>query len=185
MYHQFVQVLGLKILLLFLLTGCSDGDSAQAEGTENNGYEEPHEQRDQLWNSLEEAQGKASENDKWVLIDIYTEWCAYCRQMYNETYTNQRVIDKLNEYFYVTRVDAESDEMVKFNGEELSMERLAAEFGVTSYPTTVIVKPDGEPFAIQPGYIEADQFTGILTYVGTDAYEDVSFDEYMEEFDDQ
>lgn len=173
----------LKVFIWLFISGCADGDSigtdsAQA-GINANGYDDSHEQRDQLWNSLEEAQEKAAENDKWVLIDIYTDWCTFCRQMYNETYTNQKVIDMLNEYFYVTRVNAESDEMVTFNGEELSMERLAAEFGVTSYPTTVIVQPDGEPFAIQPGFIQADQFANILTYVGTGAYEEVSFDQYI------
>lgn len=172
-----------NLLALFLFAACSDGESMNVDsanaGSVDSEYDDTHEQRDALWNSLETAQQKAETSDKWVLIDIYTDWCTYCRQMYNETYTNQKVIDKLNEYFYVTRVNAESDEMITFNGEELSMERLAAEFGVTSYPTTVIVKPDGEPFAIQPGFIEADQFADILTYVGTDAYEEVSFDEYV------
>lgn len=172
------------LAVFMLISGCSNGESNSAEGESNNGSstvydgDGSHEQRDALWNSLQESQRKAEQNGKWVLVDVYTEWCGYCRQMYQETYTDEKVLDNLNEYFHVTRINAESDENIRFNGQEMSMEQFAAEFGVTSYPTTIIIDSDGEPFAVQPGFIEADEFADILTYVGTEAYEEVSFDEY-------
>lgn len=131
------------------------------------------------WVEIETAQESAMENGKWVLLDIYTEWCPYCRRMNNETYKDERVLKALEQYYYPVRIDAESNEVIVFNNEEVTMQELALAFQVSSYPTTVILTSEGEPFAAQPGFIDAPTFSDILSYVATESYENMTFEAFQ------
>ncbi len=128
--------------------------------------------------SLNDAISEAEESGKMVLIDVYTEWCGFCRRMNTETYADTSVKEALDKYYHVVRLDAESDDIVTFQGVELTKQEFAESFGIYSFPTTVFLEPDSAPFASQPGFIEAETFHKLLVYVGTEAYKFTPFDEF-------
>ncbi|MCH8494881.1 MAG: thioredoxin fold domain-containing protein [Balneolales bacterium] len=128
--------------------------------------------------SLDEAQALAVRNDKKILLDVYTVWCGYCRKMAAETYPNAKVKQNVEEYFYIVRLNAESDKTVIFNGESITERELAQALGVTSFPTTIFIGNDGEPIGIQPGFMEAGMFANLVGFVGSEAYRTESFDDY-------
>ncbi len=130
------------------------------------------------WLSMEEAQERAREEGKWVLIDVYTEWCGFCRRMNTETYRDENVLKAIEENYLAVRLDAESKDVITFNGHQIEKRDLAYEFRVSSYPTTIIIAHDGEPFAAQPGFMDAPTFTNILNFVADGKYETMSFEEY-------
>ena len=39
------------------------------------------------WISFEEAVAKTSENPKMILVDLYTDWCGWCKKMDRDTYS--------------------------------------------------------------------------------------------------
>jgi len=133
------------------------------------------------WYDLKEAQQFAKENDKKVLIYAEAVWCTYCQKMEKEVFPQQEIIDTMAEYYYPVRVDIESDKKMEFNGEVLTGSQFARKYRVQGTPTTFFIDREGKILGAQPGFIPADTFQNLLTFVGSDAYQSVSFDEYLDQ----
>lgn len=133
------------------------------------------------WYDLKEAQQFAKENDKKVLIYAEAVWCTYCQKMEKEVFPQQEIIDTMAEYYYPVRVDIESDKKMEFNGEVLTGSQFARKYRVQGTPTTFFIDKEGKILGAQPGFIPPDTFRNLLTFVGSDAYQSVSFDEYLEQ----
>lgn len=161
----------LSILFLIFSSCSAEGDAAE-KGAPERDYS--------FWVTLEDAQRQAADEGKYVLLDVYTEWCGFCRRMNRETYADKSVQDVIDRYFYAVRIDAESQQKVSFQNETYSMEELAQAFGVASFPTTIFISPTGEPVASQPGFIEAGRFHKMLSFVGSKSYQTQTFQQYSE-----
>jgi thioredoxin-related protein len=60
------------------------------------------------WLGFQEGYDKAVKEKKPIIIDMYTEWCGYCKRMDKKTFNNASVVDSVHKYFIP----------VKFNPEE-------------------------------------------------------------------
>ena len=134
-----------------------------------------------VWYELKEAQQLAKENDKKVLVYAEAVWCTYCQKMEKEVFPKQEVIDAMAEYYYPVRVDIESDKKMQFNDETLTGSQFARKYRVQGTPTIFFIDKGGKILGAQPGFIPADVFINLLAFVGSDAYQSISFDEYMEQ----
>lgn len=114
------------------------------------------------WLSIEEAQTRGKEEPKKVFVDVYTNWCGYCKKMDANTFSNAEVIKYVNDHFYAVKLNAESSKMVSFNGTVLSEAELAKAFRVTGYPTIVFIDETFRYIQPVPGYREAKEFHKIL-----------------------
>lgn len=133
------------------------------------------------WYELKEAQQLAQKNDKKVLIYAEAVWCSYCQKMEKEVFPLGGVIDTMAEYYYPVRLDIESDKKHEFNGEVLTGSQFARKYRVQGTPTTFFINKEGKILGAQPGFIPADTFESLLRFVGTDAYQETSFDDYLKE----
>ncbi len=154
------------------LSSCNSSSDAAEIQTGNTDYD--------FWVTIEEAQEMAYNEGKHIVLDVYTEWCGFCRRMNQETYGDERVQEALNRYFYPVRIDAESGQEITFLDESYTMQDLSLQFGVRSFPTTIFLSPEGEPLAVQSGFIEAQQFYQMLSFVGSESYQSKSFQQYIE-----
>jgi len=68
------------------------------------------------WLSIEEALKAQEDNPKKIFIDMYTDWCGWCKVMDQKTFADPSVIKTLNENFYAVKFNAEQTNPVKFNG---------------------------------------------------------------------
>ncbi|MEM6829292.1 MAG: DUF255 domain-containing protein [Bacteroidota bacterium] len=149
----------------------------------------PEDETHVKWLSFEEAIELHKENPKKLLVDLYTNWCGWCKVMDRETYSNPTLVSYINENFYPVKFNAEQKESVDFDGHTFNfvpsgrrgVHELAAALtnNKLSYPTTVFM--DEELRIIQPiaGYLKPKQMEPILIFIGDDHYKEVAWDEYQ------
>lgn len=130
--------------------------------------------------SLEEALKIAPEQEKKILLDVYAAWCPYCQRMHSEVYVDSDVVNAINEYFILVRINVESDEMVNFHGNEMTESEFAQALQNRNVPTTYFLNHEGAIIGTQPGYLDEGIFSQLLNFVGSDAFLSQSFDEYRE-----
>lgn len=131
------------------------------------------------WYELEEAQVLAKENDKKVLIYAEASWCSYCKKMEQQVLSESDVQEMMAKYFYPVRVDIESDKKLRFNEKEMTQQEFARQMRVTGTPTFFFIDREGSVLGAQPGFIPKDIYQSLLTYLGTDAYDEIGFEEYV------
>lgn len=132
------------------------------------------------WYSFSDGLKIAKAEKKKVLIDVYTDWCEWCKKMDEEVYTNSNVKKYLASKFILVKLNAESETKHTFQGQEYSETELAYIFGVEGFPTTIFIREDMQPITAVPGYFPADTFMKILTFIGDDYYTRMSFEDYLE-----
>ena len=122
---------------------------------------------DMKWLTIEEGINIERPSSKKYLIDIYTEWCSWCKVMDKKTFTDPEVQKYLEENFNIVKFNAESDIDVRFkdmiyywkeDGRK-GIHTLAAKFmeGQISYPTMVFLDENMQPLRISRGYKNAKQ----------------------------
>ncbi|RMG18380.1 MAG: DUF255 domain-containing protein, partial [Bacteroidetes bacterium] len=68
------------------------------------------------WVSIEEAAKLAQQDGKKILIDVYTDWCGWCKKMDKATYANAEVANYINANFHAVKFNAEQREEVVLKG---------------------------------------------------------------------
>ncbi|HEV2354482.1 MAG TPA: DUF255 domain-containing protein [Puia sp.] len=141
------------------------------------------------WMNVEQAEQKLRQEQRPVLIDLYTTWCGWCREMDRKTYSNRKVAAYLQDKFYTVKVDAETRAVINWQGKTYAFNpqyksnefALYLTHGRLEFPTTVIIPPGDAPQAI-PGYMEPKELELLVKYFGDGAYRTVGFDEYEKSF---
>ncbi|TVP97781.1 MAG: DUF255 domain-containing protein [Balneolaceae bacterium] len=131
--------------------------------------------------SLEQALRMAPQQDKKILVDVYAAWCPYCQRMHSDVYTDQNVLDAISDYFIWVKINVESDNKVKYMGAEMTEAEFARALNNRNIPTTYFLNKSGEILGIQPGYIEEGTFSNLLNFVGSNAFLNQTFDEYIQQ----
>lgn len=132
------------------------------------------------WLSFEEAIARHKENPKKILIDLYTDWCGWCKVMDQKTYSQEDIATYINTHFYPIKFNGEQKEAVSFNGYTFEFvpsgrrgyHQLAAALtrNQLSYPTTVFLDEELRIIQPIPGYLKADQMEPIIIYIGEDHF---------------
>ncbi len=142
------------------------------------------------WMTLKEASDSLKKEKRPILVDLYTDWCGWCKVMDKKTYAHKQVSEYLGQKFYAVKIDAESKKAIEWNGKSypFNAEYRTNEFalyltqGQLSYPTTVIIPVDGTAPQAIPGYLEPKDFEMIVKYFGEGHYGKTSFDQFQKSF---
>lgn len=142
------------------------------------------------WLSFAELKAAYAKNPKPIIIDVYTNWCGWCKVMDRETYGNSKVIEYINEKYYAVKFNAESTEPVEFaskqygfntgyRSHDLAVYLLQGRMG---YPTTVLLSAiDAQPAPLS-GYMKPSELEPPLKFFGDGAYKTKDFPGFMQDF---
>ena len=117
------------------------------------------------WVSINDAEKLQSENpEKPLFIDVYTDWCGWCKQMDNTTFKNDEVVAFINEYYIPVKFDAEQKQEITFKGQKFEymevgrkgVHQLAAALlqGNLSYPSYVVINSKNELTHLLRGFMK-------------------------------
>ncbi|WP_026951735.1 thioredoxin family protein [Algoriphagus mannitolivorans] len=111
------------------------------------------------WMKFEEAVAMNAKNPKMILVDVYTDWCGWCKKMDAETFTDPKVVDYISKNFYAVKMNAEDTQRTfEFMGKTYNEAQMAAAMRVNSYPNFVLIEPKLQNIAQLPGYRQPEQF---------------------------
>ena len=146
-------------------------------------------QEELQWYSIEEVQKLNAENPRKIFIDVYTDWCGWCKRMDATTFKDPRIIKILNEDFYAVKLDGEGKEAIIFKDRQYNFipqgrngyHELAAALmnGRLSYPTTVYLDENLNLIQPIPGYLQVQDLEPILIFLGKDFYKNQTWQDFL------
>ncbi len=142
------------------------------------------------WMSWEQAMELNKKNPKKIFVDVYTEWCGWCKKMDATTFSNKEVVAVMNTNFYCVKFDAEQKadviiqkDTLRFNpnngrrgAHDLAVALLDGNMG---YPSYVYFDQNMKRITISPGFKEVKPFLNELDFIVNDFYKKMSYQEYM------
>ncbi len=131
------------------------------------------------WLNFNDAVKVSEKSNKKLLVDVYTDWCSWCKKMDSNVYANEKVLEYLNKNFVVVKLNAEGKTTVNFKDTIYSAAEFSQGMGVTGYPATLFFTANGNPITLLPGYVEAPMFLNVLRYISESRYEKESFDTFL------
>jgi len=151
------------------------------------------------WLSIEEAVEKNKLAPRKILVDVYTDWCGWCKRMMATTYADENVAAYINRNFYPVKFDAEGKDTVMFQGKKYSpvsnaprtTHPLAAELlqGNMMYPTTLFMnnynadKPEFAFKLLVPGYLDQKKLEPFLVYTLENVYRTTQAEDFNRTFE--
>jgi len=91
-----------------------------------------------------QAVEKAQKENKPIFLDVYAKWCGTCKKLKKNTFTNKEVTEFYNHHFINLSLD----------GEEGEGAQIAAQLGLSGYPTLYYFNKNGKPVIYTMGYLQ-------------------------------
>ena len=172
-----------SFLLAFIVLGSCFSATAQTK-TKKEGIH---------WVSIEKADELRRSAPRKILIDVYTDWCGWCKRMDATTFSDPQVIEYINANYYAVKLDAEQEEPITLGGKTYNFvpngrrgyHEIANELlqGKMSYPTTVFLDEGMNMIKPVAGYLDAPTILPILEYLAENAYKETPWEEWLKKRD--
>ena len=175
--------------IIFLFVFCF---SLQAIFAQENKSTEPAKIK---WYTMKEATALCAKKPKKLFIDVYTDWCGWCKVLDQKTFTDPWIIQFVNANFYAVKFNAEGNDTIGFGGKSYanpypkvkrSMHTLTfillkgqQQIG---YPSMSFVDESMTVIKSFAGYQKPVQLEPILKYIATEAYKKMEYDAYLQNF---
>lgn len=144
------------------------------------------------WYSWQEALELNKTKKKKIFVDVYTDWCGWCKRMDSSTFQDPKVVNYMNENFIAVKLDAEQKADIVYQGYTMKYvaqgRRGYHEFayslldGKMSYPAFVYLDEDERRITISPGYKDATMMVKELVFVGEDHFKTTTFTEFSKTY---
>lgn len=112
------------------------------------------------WHTYNDGMARGKFENKKVFIHFFAEWCAACKTMEKNTFSDPGIIAALNQNFIPIKVDADREA------------RTASMYSVKALPDNWFVAANGEIIGNRPGYIPPDELINIFNLIMSAGGED-------------
>ena len=176
----------MKKLLFILAITCISLYAAHGQSAEINKAK---------WYTLKEVLDLQKSQPRKILIDIYTDWCGWCKKMDAETFNHPIIVDYLNKHFYPVKFNAEGFDSITFGGHtfinegkgarsthQFAMALFQAQNLQPAYPSIAYLDEKLQLIRVWSGYWTAPQIELWLSYVIDEKYKPLPLEEYQKTF---
>ncbi len=133
------------------------------------------------WLPIEDALEKCKENPKKIFVDVYTDWCTWCKKMEASTFMHPTIVEYINENFYPVKLDAEMKQNLLFNNKEYGFLPTEGRNGVheialyltrgrLNYPSVVFLDEGMSNPQPIPGFQNPVRMDKLLKFFGENYY---------------
>lgn len=144
------------------------------------------------WISIEEAMKRHAEEPRYWIMDLYTDWCGWCKRMDATTFKDSIITAEIKENFYAVKFNAEAKRDITVDGKTYKFvpngrrgyHELAAQIldGKLSYPSFAYFNNKGQKMQVIPGFKTREQLHPILDYIGNGIYQNTRWEDYMKSY---
>jgi thioredoxin-related protein len=144
------------------------------------------------WTSIDKAVAEAKATGKsFIFVDLFTDWCGWCKKMDENTFNDPAIIAALNQSFTSVKFNAEMTEPLVFNGKTYTFTKtgsrganqLALDLGTVGgklgYPTLVVLDVNGNKLQSFPGFKDVSTLNMVLNFFKSGAYKNMDFQQYQ------
>ena len=118
------------------------------------------------WMTWEEAAAANDKQPKKIFVDVYTNWCGWCKKMDASTFKEADVVKILNEKFYPVPLPYDT------------IHERALLDGQMSYPTYVILDEEYSRILASPGYKDGPTLIKELKFAAEEHYKTTTWPAY-------
>ncbi len=141
------------------------------------------------WVTWQEAIRLNKKHPRKIMVDLYTDWCGWCKKMDKSTFVDPVVVNYVNENFYAVKFDAEQRGTLQYRGHSFQFKSDAGRRGAhelaialldgrMSYPSMVYLDEKQDRIAISPGFKPGDQLMIELRFAAQNHYKVQEFAAY-------
>ncbi|MGL5912524.1 MAG: thioredoxin family protein, partial [Bacteroidales bacterium] len=144
------------------------------------------------WYSMNEALELNKKAPRKMFIDLYTDWCGWCKVYDRKTFSNPAIAKYMNENYYAIKFNAEGHDTITFRGETFvnggaktrstHLFAVALLNGKMSYPSVIFINEKSELLHIMSGFKTPPEFAPFMVYFGEGKYENTKWEDFTKVF---
>lgn len=127
------------------------------------------------WFTVEESAGLNTANEVYF-VDVYTDWCGWCKKMDKATFEQAEIQEYLKQHFIPIKFNAEQKDPVSFLNKDYAFNPKIGRKGThdlarmmlagrMSYPSFAFLNKNGEVIEVSKGFKTPEQFLPVLEQV--------------------
>jgi thioredoxin 1 len=100
---------------------------------------------------LRQSLDLARSSNKLILVDVYTDWCHWCKELDKQVYSDPQVASYLNSNFVCVKVNADDPTLGTW---------VKAKYDVSGFPAIIMLKDKETVVGRIGGFMPKEQFVG-------------------------